>query len=201
MVITRDEALHERVVSLRNHGASSRPKNLAVDAPKYLLGDFEHIGFNYRMPDILGALGVTQMQKLPQMLKERQAQALRYDAGLRDLPWLKLPDCPENTTHSYQSYVCLYAPETPSFDRWEQLSTVRNRIMNILEAAGITTRQGTHAVHALEVYRNTFGYRVKDVPNAWLAENLSIALPIFPGMTEAQQTHVIDVLRGAHDKL
>ena len=43
MVITRDEALHERVMSLRNHGASSRPKNLAVDAPKYLLGDFEHI--------------------------------------------------------------------------------------------------------------------------------------------------------------
>jgi dTDP-4-amino-4,6-dideoxygalactose transaminase len=69
--------------------------------------------------------------------------------------------------------------------------------MNIMDGAGITTRQGTHAVHALDVYTQRFEYRKKDLPNAWLAENLSIALPIFPGMTEEQQSYVIDTLRSA----
>ncbi len=197
MVISRREDLLKTVLSLRNHGASAHHKQVATDAPKYLLGDFDQIGFNYRMPDLLGALGVTQMSKLPRMLSERNQIAQRYDEELKDMDWLRTPKCPENTRHSYQSYVCLYAPETPTFERWDILSRARNRIMNIMDRAGITTRQGTHAVHALDVYTQKFDYRKKDLPNAWLAENLSIALPIFPGMTEEQQSYVIDTLRSA----
>jgi len=195
MVLTQSTDMYKTICSLRNHGASQIPKSTAADAPSYLLGDFDQLGFNYRMPDILGAIGVAQMNKLPQMLAERRRLAQRYDEALSELDWLKRPDAPKESTHSYQSYVCLFAPQIPTVSNWESLSEHRNRCMNILADAGISTRQGTHAVHGLSVYRDTFGYRFDDHPNSWFAEHLSIALPIFPGMTDAQQNHVVDILK------
>jgi dTDP-4-amino-4,6-dideoxygalactose transaminase len=71
----------------------------------------------------------------------------------------------------------------------------RNRFMTYLESQGVSTRQGTHAPPHLDYYVQKYGYRPDDYPNAFLADRLSLALPIFPGMTEAELSFVTDCIR------
>jgi dTDP-4-amino-4,6-dideoxygalactose transaminase len=69
--------------------------------------------------------------------------------------------------------------------------------MDRLAEKGIQTRPGTHAVHRLGYYAGKYGLRPQQFPNASLAENTSITLPIFPGMSEAEQDYVVAALQEA----
>jgi dTDP-4-amino-4,6-dideoxygalactose transaminase len=62
--------------------------------------------------------------------------------------------------------------------------------MSTLESSGIATRQGTHAAALTDFYRRKYGLRVEDYPNAWLAECLSLTLPLYPQMTIDEQGFV-----------
>ena len=66
--------------------------------------------------------------------------------------------------------------------------------MQALEEERIATRQGTHAVHALDYYARTFGYRPMDLPGAWAADRLSLTLPLYAGMTDEEQDRVVERL-------
>jgi dTDP-4-amino-4,6-dideoxygalactose transaminase len=69
--------------------------------------------------------------------------------------------------------------------------------MDQLLQAGISTRPATHAVHMLTYYREKYGLRPEDFPNAWAANDCSISLPLFHGMTEDEQVYVMDTVRSA----
>ena len=66
--------------------------------------------------------------------------------------------------------------------------------MEFLEANGIATRQGTHATHTLGVYRDRRGAGAPDLPGAYECDRLSIALPLYVELTEADQDFVIEEL-------
>jgi dTDP-4-amino-4,6-dideoxygalactose transaminase len=66
--------------------------------------------------------------------------------------------------------------------------------MMALESEGIATRQGTHAVHMLDYYRRTFGLDAMDFPRAWAADQLSLTLPLYAEMSEADQDWVVERL-------
>ena len=199
MLIARRPEHVERARIMRNHGAGKPAAAREADRDGFLLGAFAELGFNYRMTDIQGALGVTQMQKVPRVLAGRQARARRYDALLADMHWLRTPAVPAYAEHAYQSYVTLFAPERPSLDALGDLHAARNRIMRFAADHGVQTRQGTHAVHGLDYYARTFGHAPGDLPRAHMAEQLSITLPLYPQMTDAEQDHVVEVLRAAYD--
>jgi len=63
-----------------------------------------------------------------------------------------------------------------------------------LEAKGIATRQGTHAPVVLGYYAEKYGLRPEQFPNAYLADRLSLALPLYPQMTEVEQNRVVTEL-------
>ena len=63
--------------------------------------------------------------------------------------------------------------------------------MEKLENKGIATRQGTHAVHMLGFYKKKYGYKDMDFPGSFEADRLSIALPLYPSMSDSQQIYVI----------
>ena len=66
--------------------------------------------------------------------------------------------------------------------------------MDVLLQVGISTRPATHAVHMLSFYREKYGIRAEDFPNAYAANHCSISLPLFHGMTTLEQDYVIDVV-------
>lgn len=192
MVLTNDSALARQLELLRDHGAEV--SDLARHQGKgFLLPEYNAIGYNYRMTDLQGALGVSQMRKLPQILKLKTELARRYDEYLGGVKLLRPPAAPAECVHGYQAYVCLYAAEfldgIPP-ERLRGLRRERDDFMEQLDRAGVVTRQGTHAVHALGYYRGKYGYEQWDFPNAWIAENLSVALPLYPQMTDEEHAFV-----------
>ena len=182
MLTTNDGNLAERLRALRTHGATisdlARHKKSGS-----LLPEFNLLGYNYRMTDMQGAIGVEQMKKLDWMIENRIRLSRRYDEMLRDVEWLKLPYVPPNSKHTYQSYVTLVVEDSP-------LS--RNDIMQKLEDAGISTRQGTHAVHTLGYYKQKYGFQESDFPSSLKADRQSMALPLYPQMTDEEQDYVIN---------
>ena len=191
MVITADLTIADHIRSLRDHGASKSDLARHLGARSYVLPDFNMVGFNYRMTDFQGAIGTVQMGRLAGLMEQRTAVARRYDAALGSLGWLTPPVTPRECVHGYQSYVCLFRRDEPRIENVERLHAQRNVMMDALEAAGIATRPGTHAVHALGFYRNKYGIKPSDFPNAWIADQATIALPLYAQMTEEEQAYVI----------
>jgi perosamine synthetase len=188
MVTTNDASLDEVVASLRNHGAGGLPPAEVESRGPWSMAIFERLGYNLRLSDIQAAVGVAQMEKLDRLLAERRRLAAYYTDRLAGVADLALPVAGDNAGHSYQSYVVrLLDGGRPR----------RNQIMRVLEAAGIQTRPGTHAVHLLGYYRRKYGYAREDFPHAATCEDTTITLPIFPGMQPAHTTHVVETLRGA----
>jgi dTDP-4-amino-4,6-dideoxygalactose transaminase len=196
MVTTADPALDALVRSLRDHGATRSDHARHQASAAFLLSEYPHLGFNYRMTDIQGALGVAQMGRAAAILEERTRQARRYDERLARLGWLRTPVVPEGYVHGYQAYVCLFAPEEPSLTRAAGLHERRNAVMADLERQGIATRQGTHSPILQQFYAEKYGLTAEAFPRSVLADRLTLALPLFAGLTDDE----IDIVCGALER-
>jgi perosamine synthetase len=165
----------------------------------YLLADHPDAGYNQRMTDIQAALGSAQMDRARDIIAERQRLAARYDQAFKNLEWLKTPLVPQGYVHGYQSYPCLFEPQrittaVASYDLAEikAINESRNAWMDQLQQLGISTRPATHAVHMLSYYRQKYSLKPEDFPNAFAANDCSISLPLFNGMTESEQCCVME---------
>jgi dTDP-4-amino-4,6-dideoxygalactose transaminase len=81
----------------------------------------------------------------------------------------------------------------------EKLYRQRNELMLRLEARGIATRQGTHAPVILGYYAQKYGLLPERFPKAYIADRLSLTLPLYAQMTDAEQSFVCQSLRAALD--
>jgi dTDP-4-amino-4,6-dideoxygalactose transaminase len=197
MLTTQDDQFASLARSLRDHGATRSDHDRHGSAGAYLLSDYPYLGFNFRLTDIQGALGVAQMTRLQEILERRRSAAAHYDEQLADLEWLRLPATEKGSVHGYQSYVTLFTPEEPTPARIDRLHDSRNTLMLDLERKGIATRQGTHAAALQTYYSQKYGLRPDMFPNAWAAEQLTIALPLYPQLTADEQERVATALRQA----
>jgi len=193
MLTTNNPDIAAKAESLRDHGAAVSDKT-RHDTGTSLLPAYDVLGYNYRMTDIQGAIGIVQMGKFPWILEKRIEKAKRYDEALKSLPWLKTPRVPDGFRHSYQSYVTL-VQDLKDNSTVEKSHRFRNRVMATLEKNGIATRQGTHAVHTLNYYKKKYDLKEEDYPNALAADRLSMTLPLYPQMTDEEQEYVINQLK------
>ena len=197
MVTTSSDAMAARARSLRDHGASKSDRARHESKGGFLLSDYAVLGYNYRMTDMQGALGCAQMDRAADLVSRRVARARRYDAELEGCSWLARPVVPDGCVHGYQSYVTVFAPEPPSMKNVELLHERRNRLMAALEEQGIATRQGSHAAVLTTYYAQKYGIRPEQFPNATLADRVSLSLPLYAQMTDAEQDFVVSALRKA----
>jgi dTDP-4-amino-4,6-dideoxygalactose transaminase len=197
MLTTDDDRLADLVVSLRDHGSTRTDLDRHSGSGGSLLPEYPRLGFNYRMTDIQGALGRVQLARAVEILDGRRRAAHAYGRLLAGLDWLGLPDEPAGDRHGWQAYVALFQPDEPSFGQHRRLQARRNAIMTELEREGIATRQGTHAPVLQPFYAQKYGLRPEDFPNATIADALSLALPLFPHITDEELERVARSLRAA----
>ena len=172
MVTTNSDELAEKLRRLRNHGASI-PEEVRHRSPRpHELPAFDEFGFNYRMTDLQGAVGLEQLKRLEGFIQERAKWADWYRQELSDLKSLKCPQEPCTGRHSWQSFVMRLTSAS---------SVSRNHIMDELHAVGISTRPGTHAVTNLGAYRSENIH----CPVAMECEGQTIAIPLHNKMTES----------------
>ena len=197
MITTTREDYAQLARSLRDHGASRSDLARHREKSSFLLADYERLGFNYRMTDIQGALGCAQMDRLNWILAEKARRARGYDEQLRELAWLETPTAPSGYVHGYQAYVCLFRPDAPQLGDVPRLHAQRNTLMARLEERGVSTRQGTHAAALQHYYAEKYGLRLEQFPNSYRAERLTLALPLYPQMTDDDLACVVTELRRA----
>lgn len=200
MILTNDTASAKRMRELRTHGST-----VSADARHkgkgFLLPEFNEAGFNYRMTDIQAAVGLAQVQKLDYIIEEKRKRANIYDELIQQyLPEFITPSVPEGYYHTYQSYVCMLNLKELNLASTAEGGQYRNMLLQKLEDIGIATRQGTHAVHMLGYYRNRFGYKPEDLPNAYACDHLSITLPLYVQMTDEDQEYVVKTIRKTIDE-
>ena len=187
MVTTNDDQLAEVANMLRNHGASISEEQRHNGPRPYLLPEFNLLGYNYRMTDLQGAVGLVQLAKLDRFIEERQRWAEFYHNELAAIGWLRMPVFPENGTHAWQAFVTYVDPQKAPMPR--------NDIMERLQAAGIATRPGTHAVHMLGYYRDRFGFNQGDYPGARDCDANTMAIPLHNRMTTDDYHYVVETIK------
>jgi perosamine synthetase len=176
MIVTNDPDQADRVSLLRNHGGRR-------EAGRY---HFEAAGYNYRLSDILAAVGVAQLRKLAWIIERRRSLAARYDALLQSVEGLSPPWQPPWGGHVFQSYVV-------TLDE----GIDRDSVIRALAEQGIETTLGTYALHAEPYFARSLGHRPGDMPNSWAAYRRTLTLPLYPQMDDATQARVAEALQGA----
>lgn len=187
MITTNDDQLAETIRVLRNHGASVSEEQRHLGSKPYILPEFNLLGFNYRMTDLQGAVGLVQLGKLDQFIAERQGWAEFYRQELADVEWLQMPIVPDGYHHGWQSFVC-YVDE-------RKAPMPRNEIMEVLQSQGISTRPGTHAVHQLGYYKDRFSLKTEDCLVAWDCDRYSMAIPLHNRMTPDDYDYVVQAIK------
>jgi perosamine synthetase len=163
MITTNDDELADRVRLLRSHGG--------VRIGSWYR--YEEAGFNYRLSDIQGAMGIAQMQKLPTLLEKKRTLASMLRDRVAPIAGVKPPGEPAWGGHIYQSFVVMVD---------EPLD--RDRLVHALREKGIEATLGTYALHDQPFFQRTFGYTTGQLPNSHAAFNRTLALPLYPQMSE-----------------
>ncbi|MEI7342383.1 UDP-4-amino-4-deoxy-L-arabinose aminotransferase [Pectobacterium brasiliense] len=183
MVVTDDEALAERIRSLKFHG-------LGVDAfDRQLQGrkpqaEVVTPGFKYNLADINAAIALVQLDKLPAINARRQQLAARYLTQLRSLPLqpLAVPDYPH--LHAWHLFM-VRVDET-------QCGISRDDLMVALQAHGIGTGLHFRAVHTQKYYRERYPH-LHLPATEWNSASL-MTLPLFPDMQDSDVDRVVAAL-------
>ena len=171
-VTTNDDKLADWLRLYRNQGMRARYQ-------------FEMLGYNFRMTDIAAAIGLAQFDKLERNTARRRQIAARYDEAFADLP-VRRPITPDGRTHVFHQYTV-----------W--VGDARDAIVEELRAAGV----GADIYYPLPVHRQEYimerGLHA-DLPITDAAAAHTLALPMFPGLTDAEQEQVVAALRAAVER-
>jgi UDP-4-amino-4,6-dideoxy-N-acetyl-beta-L-altrosamine transaminase len=186
MALTNSAQLAKYMRLLRSHGLTSDATEMQARDPSEIW-NYEQIslGFNYRMTDIHAALGLSQMQRLGAFVTKRHALAQRYDRLLSDLP-VTTPWQHADSHSSYHLYVVRL--------KLGEVRTPHKEAYKAMHAAGILVN-----LHYIPVYRQPYyeqmGFRPGYCPQAEQYYAEAISIPLYPGLTETEQDHVIKSLK------
>jgi dTDP-4-amino-4,6-dideoxygalactose transaminase len=184
MVTTTNAEWAVRLRRLRDHGMSLSQFD-RHNADQTIIEQYLETGFNYRMTDMQAAIGLVQLGKLGTMLERRREQAERYAAGLMEIPGIELVADPEYGTTNFQSYWAVLP---------DDFGVARNELLDLLLQAGVSARRGIMAAHLEPAFSTV---PAPPMPVTERVTHQSLLLPLFHEMTDAQQDHIIDVIRHA----
>ena len=182
-VVTRDDKLAEKVALLRFHGMDREAWNRFGKSGSQ---HYEIItpGFKYNMMDIQAALGLHQLPALDGFIKRRTELALRYQKLLAGWPqWTRPGTSKFAHRHAWHLYTPLINPAAAGMDR--------DAFMQGMKQRNIGTGLHYRAAHLYPYYREHYGFKPGDFPNAESISDRVVSLPLFPGLRDADQDRAI----------
>ena len=186
-IITNDEDLFERIIQAILHGMSAGAAD-RFKAGQYKHWGMEHLGTKANLPDLLACFLPEQIRTVDSRLKEREAIAQRYESALKNTK-IRCPKRLDNIVHSRHLFPIHVGSQN------------RDKVLLTLGESNIGATVNYRAVHSMSYYSKKYGYQENDFPTSFSWGNGTLSIPLFPGMTTAEQDYVIDVLVNKIDKM
>jgi dTDP-4-amino-4,6-dideoxygalactose transaminase len=184
MLVTSNETNARRIHRLRDHGVNINAADRHASLEP-VLEEFPETGYNYRMSDIQAAVGLVQLSRLEGIVARRRELAHRYQDAFAEVPAIRTVADPPYGVSNFQSFWVVLEKDFP---------VARNEMLRKLMSRGISARRGFMAAHLERAYS---AIARGDLSVTERLTSQSIILPLFHELTEADQDHVIDVMREA----
>jgi len=181
MAVTNDQELAKHMARLRSHGITRYPSEMTKPPDGSWYYQQIELGFNYRMTDMLAALGLSQMRRLDEFISLRQLIARNYDELLKDssvtIPWQHA-----DAHSSFHIYIVRLPVGS--------MNTAHREVFERMRTDGIGVN-----LHYIPVYRQPYyermGFKKEDYPQSEKYYSEAITLPIYPGLILEQQKEIV----------
>lgn len=180
MVTTNDEELYKKLKQFRSHGMIYQGDPALIENHGGWYMELQELGYNYRMPDVLCNLGISQLKRAEEGLEKRQVIAKRYNEAFAGTK-VKIIIPPANVSHAYHLYVI-------------QIED-RKGLYDFLRTKQIYAQVHYIPVHLMPYYKG-LGSKAGDFPNAEKYYEHCLSIPIYPTLTEEEQEFVISEILG-----
>ncbi len=176
--VTNSSNIYERLKLIKSHGRSD-VKNYfsSVDSSDYI-----DLGYNFRMPTFVAALGLAQLNKINKIIEMRRSAAEYYARRLKEIPRIKLQPPLKDCFHVYQLYVIRVTAND------------RGALMKYLAGKGVMTKIYFLPVHSSSFYKNKLKYRCKLPVTENIAREI-LALPIYPNIKNKDIDYIIENIK------
>ena len=186
MITTNRGDLADKMRILSLHGISKDAwKRYSSEGSWYY--EIAYSGYKYNMSDLQASIGIHQMKKLDQMQKRREEIADMYNKSFGPIPQIKTPTVKSYATHAWHLY--------PIQVNSDLLSINRNEFIEALKAENIGTSVHFIPLHLHPYYKEKYGFKGDDFPNAESLYQNEISLPIYPKMEDKDVEDVISAVK------
>lgn len=185
MAVTSNERLAEKMSLLRSHGITRTPSLMTKPMEGSWYYQQVDLGFNYRMTDLQGALGASQMDRLQDYVSRRHELAERYDSELSSLP-ITLPYRHKDGYSGFHLYVIRL--------QLDKIAKSHVEVFEALRAKSIMVNLHYIPVHTQPYYQE-LGFAEGDFPVAEKYYSEAISIPLYPTMTIEEQDYVVLTLK------
>ena len=183
LATTNDPMLAQRMMELRSQGIVRESDRFERSPAGPWVYEQQQLGFNYRITDLQAALGLSQLQRLDQIVLERNQQLQRYRDLVACLP-VRLLQVPETVLSSV--HLCIIRLQNVTAEQHRQ-------VFEGMRAADVGVQLHYSPVH-LQPYYRAMGFAEGDCPEAEAYASSAVSLPLFPSLSEEEQDKVVQVL-------
>ena len=195
MITTNSELLYKKLITLRTHGITRDQKLFEnsvsfaagietndIDYPGWYM-EMQELGYNYRLTDFQAALGISQLKFAEKGLAKRKQIAKNYDLAFQPIDKIVSPQLETKVDSNFSHAYHLYIIKTPE----------RLKLYNYLRQHQIFAQVHYIPAHLMPYYRSQ-GWKEGMMPNAEAYYKECLSLPMYPSMTEEEQSYVIEVI-------
>ena len=182
VIVTDSKEIYEKLKLIRSHGRVESTDTDYFSTTEEL--DYIDIGYNFRMPTMSAALGLSQLKKIDEIIKMRRKKAKLYHEALQDISEIKLPTELQNQKHVYQMYTIKL-----------ENKKIRDTLQKYLTKNGIMTKVYFHPIHLKSYYKNRFGYKKGDLPKTETLSEKVLTLPMYAAMPKKEIEYTSDSIK------
>lgn len=175
--VTDSAEIAEKLRLIRSHGRSENTGYFSTtESPDYIT-----LGYNFRMPDIVAALGIAQLARIEEVIQIRRQKAASLTGKLISVPGIEVPGVPADLRHVYQMFTV----------KISQGREKRDALIQYLAGEGIMSKVYFEPAHLSHFYKNTLGYDPQLPVTERLAEQV-LSLPMYPALSDDEISYIAE---------
>jgi len=185
VIVTNSKEIYEKLKLICSHGRTEST-NYFSSGEKM---DYVALGYNFRMPTLAAALGISQLKKVEKIVEMRRRNAQYYTYNLEKIDEIKPHVPPHDFYHVYQ----MYTVQTEN-------NIIRDKLKEYLKNKGILTKIYFDPIHLTKFYKDKFGFKEGDLPITEEVSKKILTLPMYPTLKKVEMDYIINSIKQFYEK-